>query len=58
MTPRLLNTKAAAAYLSVSPWTLRQLFYRAELRGIRFSSKRLLFDVADLDAFVERRKVS
>ncbi len=64
MTPRLLDAKAAAAYLSVSHWTIRAYVEQGALTPVRLpavrrvgeDSRRLLFDVRDLDAFVDRMK--
>jgi excisionase family DNA binding protein len=52
---RLLTTKAAALYLSVSPATVRRLHYSGELPAIR-CLKTLRFDVSDLDAWINRNK--
>jgi hypothetical protein len=66
MTPRLLDIKETARYLGgLSPWTVRGLVERGELTPVRLPSlvrpgehgRRLLFDVRDLDAFVERMKL-
>ena len=65
--PRLLDIKAAAVYLGgVSPWTLRGLVADGHLRPVRLPSlrhpgengRRLLFDIRDLDAVVDRWKAS
>jgi hypothetical protein len=64
MNPRLLDVKAAAAYLSVSHWTMRALVEKGQLTPVRLPSlkhkgedgRRLLFDARDLDAFVDRVK--
>lgn len=61
LAPRLLDVNTAAAYLGVSPWTLRALMSHGEVRAVRFPStrrpgevaRRLLFDKADLDAVIE-----
>jgi len=55
--PRLLNIKDASRYLGCSVWALRQLEWAGELRSIRNLGKRLLFDIADLDQLVEKKKV-
>ena len=68
--PRCLDREAAAAYLGISPDSLDRLRHAGELpivalpaerhkatgRGIRGTSRRVLFDVKDLDALVERSK--
>jgi len=56
LTPRLLNIKQAAHYLACSCWTLRQLEWSGSLPAIRNLGRRLLFDIADLDKLVERKK--
>jgi len=58
MTPRLLNLEAAAAYLSVSPWTVRDLEAAGVLPRVRVplpdgrELRKLLFDKADLDRLI------
>jgi excisionase family DNA binding protein len=55
--PRLLGVAAAAAYLGATVWAIRKLQWERALPSIRIG-QRLLFDIADLDAFVERSKES
>lgn len=60
--PRLLNIHAAAAYLSVSTWTIRSFVARGQLGTVKLpsvrykgeSNRRLLFDRVELDKFIER----
>ncbi len=53
--PRLLDLPAAAAYLGVSPWTVRDLEAAGTLRRVRLplpnggELRKLLFDREDLD---------
>ena len=60
--PRLLDLGATAAYLSVSPWTVRDLEAAGALRRVRVPGarggelRRLLFDRRDLDQLVEAWK--
>lgn len=57
--PRLLSTTRAAEYLSISPRALRSFVYHGKLRGIFpfFPSRKImLFDILDLDAWIERQK--
>jgi excisionase family DNA binding protein len=54
--PRLLKVKAAAAYLSTSPWTVRQLGWHGKLPVVRLG-RSVAFDKKDLDAFIERTKL-
>jgi hypothetical protein len=56
--PRLLNLDAAAAYLSMSPWTIRDLEAKGVLPRVRVplprggELRKLLFDKADLDRLI------
>lgn len=54
--PRLLSVKAAAAYLSTSAWTVRQLGWHKKIPMVRFG-RAVAFDKKDLDAYVERAKL-
>jgi hypothetical protein len=60
--PRLLDVRAAAAYLGVSPWTIRDLEANGTLRRVNVPSgpgrdlRKLLFDRKDLDHLVEAWK--
>ena len=60
--PRLLDLKAAASYLGVSPWTIRDLEANGTLRrisiplGVGRDLRKLLFDRQDLDHLVEAWK--
>lgn len=56
ITPRLLNIQQASKYLGCPVWTLRDLEWRGELRGVRNLGRRLLFDIRDLDRLVEQKK--
>jgi excisionase family DNA binding protein len=54
---RLLRVKAAADYLSVSPWKLRQLIQCGRLPVVQDGDgSPFLLDVRDLDGYVERSK--
>ena len=58
LSPRLLSLDAAAAYLSVSPWTIRDLEAKGVLPRVRVplpkggELRKLLFDKADLDRLI------
>lgn len=60
--PRLLDLDATAAYLGVSPWTVRDLEAAGVLARVRVplpnggELRKLLFDRADLDRLVEAWK--
>lgn len=59
ITPRLLRTKSAAAYLGLSPWSLRKLAqdgkipFIADTQGSPFR-----FDRVDLDRYIEHSKTT
>ncbi len=54
---RLLRLKAAAEYLSLSPWKLRSLIQAGRLPVVQDSEgSPFLVDVRDLDGYVERNK--
>jgi hypothetical protein len=56
--PRLLDLAATAAYLGVSPWTVRDLEAAGSLRRMRIplphggELRKLLFDREDLDRLI------
>jgi hypothetical protein len=58
ISPRLFNLDAAAAYLSISPWTIRDLEAAGVLPRVRVplpkggELRKLLFDKADLDRLI------
>jgi excisionase family DNA binding protein len=52
---RLLTLAEAAAYLGVSPWTVRDLQWKGRLPRVALSRK-LLFDLVDLDRLIEATK--
>lgn len=52
---RLLNSKDAAAYLCISPRKLWELQIGGIVPSLRIGRK-VLFDRADLDAWIERQK--
>jgi excisionase family DNA binding protein len=54
--PRLLGVNQAAAYLGTTSWMIRKLVWGKELSHIRLG-QRLLFDVQDLNKFVESQKI-
>ncbi len=53
--PRLLTIKAAALYLSASVWAVRTLAWEQRVPYIRLG-RRMLFDRADLDRYIEAQK--
>ncbi len=54
--PRLLTIPMAAAYLSSSVWAIRQLVWARKIPHLVIG-RRILFDKADLDRYVESQKV-
>jgi hypothetical protein len=62
LAPRLLDLPAAAAYLGVSPWTVRDLEAAGTLRRVRVplpnhgELRKLLFDRVDLDQLIDAWK--
>jgi hypothetical protein len=62
VTARLLDLEASAAYLSVSPWTVRDLDAAGVLKRVRVplpnggELRKVLFDREDLDALIARWK--
>jgi hypothetical protein len=60
--PRLLDLETTAAYLGVSPWTVREMEAGGQLRRIRIplphhgELRKLLFDKTDLDKLIEAWK--
>lgn len=62
MPRRLLDLEAAAAYLGVSPWTIRDMAAAGVLPRVRVplpggrELRKLLFDKADLDRLIEEWK--
>lgn len=64
-TRRLMDISAAAEYLGgISVWTIRAFVANGQLQAVKLPSvryqsrrsRRLLFDRADLDAFIEKSK--
>lgn len=55
--PRLLGVPQAAAYLGTTTWMVRKLVWAREIAHIRLG-QRLLFDILDLNKFVEQQKIA
>jgi len=53
--PRLLRVKEAAAYLGSTVWFIRSLAWSRAVPHVVFG-KRILFDRADLDRYLESQK--
>jgi excisionase family DNA binding protein len=55
--PRLLPLKAAAQYLGLTVWAMRERIWAGSLPVVRFPGGRKMFlDRRDLDSFIERHK--
>jgi excisionase family DNA binding protein len=52
---RLLTLREAACYLGLSQWTLRELYWKGRVPGVRMTRK-IHFDLRDLDSFIEASK--
>jgi len=55
--PRCVNVNQAAAYLGTTTWMVRKLVWAKEIAYIRLG-QRLLFDIQDLNRFIESQKVA
>lgn len=54
---RLMTAKEAALYLGFpTAWPVRALAWKGELPTVHLSERRIAFDVADLDRFIETHK--
>lgn len=56
--PRLLTVKQSAAYLGVKPSLIRSLKYAHAIPFVQPHKHLVLFDKADLDAWVEKNKTA
>ena len=52
----MLNVEDAAAYLGSSIWFVRSLVWDRKLPKLKFGNH-LVFDLKDLDAYIEARKL-
>ena len=57
VSPRLLGVKATAAYLNATIWAVRSLAWHRAVPFLKIG-KRVLFDKADLDAYIENHKTA
>ena len=56
---RLLRTKGAGEYVGISDWSIRSLIATGELPYVQLApGAPFLIDVRDLDALIERSKIS
>ena len=57
MRPPLLDVNELADYLSLTPQAVRHMVYRRQIPFIRLGSKRLRFDLAEIDAWLAHQRV-
>ena len=53
----MLNVRAAAAYLGATVWFVRTIAWKKQIPSAMFGN-RLVFDRADLDAFIDAQKTA
>lgn len=53
--PRLLSLNAAAVYMGRTVWGMRELYWANKIPMVR-DGKKIYFDRADLDSYIERNK--
>ena len=59
VTRRLLRLKAAAEYVSLSAWKLRDVVQRGDIPLVQYGENApWLLDVGDLDRWIEQHKVN
>jgi hypothetical protein len=55
--PRLLPLKAAAAYLGLTTWAMREAIWRGLIPFIQYpGGRKLWLDVRDLENFITKNK--
>jgi len=54
---RLYTVKETAVYLGRTEWAIREMYYAAKIPCVRDGS-RVLFDIIDLDAWIEKNKAN
>ena len=55
--PRLLPLKAAAQYLGLTVWAIRERIWAGQIPVVQFPGGRKQYlDIKDLDAFIEQNK--
>lgn len=57
ITPRAMKLEPSAEYVGMSPRKLAQLTHEGEIPVIKVSARMHLYDIADLNAFLDSRKV-
>lgn len=57
--PRLLTVKAAAAYLGLTVWGLRERIWSGDIPVVKFQGGRKQFiDILDIDKFIQEHKTT
>lgn len=56
--PRCLKTTEAAQYLGISPRSLLDMTRAHRIPHIRLGIRTICYEIADLDAFVDARRVN
>jgi predicted site-specific integrase-resolvase len=57
MSPRLLTLKAAAQWLGLTVWAMRERIWAGDIPVVRFSGGRKMFiDTQDLEALIQDNK--
>jgi len=57
MTPRLMPLKAAAAYIGLTTWAMRERIWAGQIPVVQFPGGRKQYiDRNDLDSFINRNK--
>jgi excisionase family DNA binding protein len=56
-TPRLVSIPDAAKYMGCTVWFMRTLIWSRQVPFVKFG-KRFLFDLSDLDAFIDSQKIA
>lgn len=54
--PRMLDVKATSQYLGVTTWFVRSLYWNRAVPALKLG-KRILFDKADLDRYIDVQKM-
>ncbi len=55
MEKRLYTVHEAARYLGRFAWAVREMYYHGKIPAVR-DGRRMLFDIADLDAWIKKIK--
>ena len=55
--PRSLKTAASSQYVGLSPRAMLDLAHQGKIPYIKAGARSVLFDITDLDRFLDERKV-